>query len=414
MRRNNFEDKEFNEKEYFEDWGYEIWLESEEGKKWQDFHNVLHPIKNKELVQKLVALKEKSKKYTEEERKQLFKEFDELQTYEDKLNFWQEKELSLLDENYFRDLVDRKNLIFIQPYKDSEKSLYLTKLVEWINIVNEEDRDKSYDTLVKDYQRLEINESVIKEQITITENSIENIKREFGLESEVINFFLSIYQQKYIVDWYKLSSHHIYPFGFQVLAYKISKVIGFVKYKMFLKGELDKLRAKLDFNANTLIEKDNVENLAISKFRTFKRNEKYKNDVILKKVLDELIKKNFIKKIEFKDFVKVFEYQPIELGKNELESKIIWIKEYKNSTKNKKSYDWTELLTLIECITDIDKKDFSNSNKEIRDIIMCCFEFDDKTMVDKQQEILKRIKTFVKNDSRKETQIEKLINSLVF
>ncbi|MDY3324565.1 hypothetical protein PG637_02620 [Riemerella anatipestifer] len=156
MRHNNFEDKEFNEKEYFEDWRYEIWLESEEGKKWQDFHNVLHPIKNKELVQKLVALKEKSKKYTEEERKQLFKEFDELQTYEDKLNFWQEKELSLLDENYFRDLVDRKNLIFIQPYKDSEKSLYLTKLVEWINVVNEEDRDKSYDTLVKDYQRLEI------------------------------------------------------------------------------------------------------------------------------------------------------------------------------------------------------------------------------------------------------------------
>lgn len=406
---------DFDKDEYFENIGYEDWLDTKKGKKWRSLNRAIHPIEDRGLLQKLGALKQKSKKYTDEERKELLKEFEELKTYEDKLNFWQEKELSLLDLYYFDSVIGLKYVQLINPNNDYEKSLYFTKLVEWINIVNEEDKDKSYDTLIKDYRPLEKSEKVIREQITIAENSIENIKRKFGVEKNLIGRFLNIYENKDIVNWYGLSKLDILPLGFDVLAYKISKVIGFAKYKKFLNGELENLKAKLEFEANSPIEKNNEENISILQLRTFKREGKCKNDVILKKVLDELIKRGFIKSIDFKDFVKVFDYQPIELGYKELKPKIIWKYEYKNSTEDKKSYDWTELLTLIEFIADLDNKDFRDNNTNIRDIIVCCFEFDDNTMGNKYKEILKRINRFAnRGQNNKKTQIEKLINELKF
>lgn len=402
----------FNEEDF--DIRYEDWLDSKEGKEWESHNRAIHTV-DSELLQKLGVLKQKSKKYTDEERKELLKEFEELKTYEDKLNFWQEKELSLLDLYYFDSVIGLKYVQLINPNNDYEKSLYFTKLVEWINIVNEEDKDKSYDTLIKDYRPLEKSEKVIREQITIAENSIENIKRKFGVEKNLIGRFLNIYENKDIVNWYGLSKLDILPLGFDVLAYKISKVIGFAKYKKFLNGELENLKAKLEFEANSPIEKNNEENISILQLRTFKREGKCKNDVILKKVLDELIKRGFIKSIDFKDFVKVFDYQPIELGYKELKPKIIWKYECKNSTEDKKSYDWTELLTLIEFIADLDNKDFMDNNTNIRDIIVCCFEFDDNTMGNKYKEILKRINRFAnRGQNNKKTQIEKLINELKF
>lgn len=402
----------FNEEDF--DIIYEDWLDSKEGKEWESHNRAIHTV-DSELLQKLGVLKQKSKKYTDEERKELLKEFEELKTYEDKLNFWQEKELSLLDLYYFDSVIGLKYVLLINPSNDNEKSLYFTKLAEWINIVNEEDKDKSYNTLIKDYHLLEKSEKVISEQITIAENSIENIKRKFWLQKDLIELFLSIYQYKDIVNWYGVSDHDILPLGFDVLAYKISKVIGFAKYKKFLNGELENLKARLEFEANSPIEKNNEENISILQLRTFKREGKCKNDVILKKVLDELIKRGFIKSIDFKDFVKAFDYQPIELGYKELKPKIIWKYEYKNSTEDKKSYDWTELLTLIEFIADLDNKDFRDNNTNIRDIIVCCFEFDDNTMGNKYKEILKRINRFAnRGQNNKRTQIEKLINELKF
>ena len=58
----------------------------------------------------------------------------------------------------------------------------------------------------------------------------------------------------------------------------MSKVIGFVRYKEFLKRELEKLKVKIEAQ----IEKDKEENPIISRNRTFKRKGIYKNDIILK------------------------------------------------------------------------------------------------------------------------------------
>jgi len=125
-----------------------------------------------------------------------------------------------------------------------------------------------------------------------------------------------------------------------------------------------------------------------------------------------LIEKGYIEDITFKNFVKVFDYQPIKIGVEELESKIIWKIEYKTTNKGKKTYDWAELLTLIEYITDIENRDYIYDNRDIiRDIIMCCFEFDDGSMVKKREDIFDRIKAF-KERKKKKTKIEKLIEEL--
>ena len=125
-----------------------------------------------------------------------------------------------------------------------------------------------------------------------------------------------------------------------------------------------------------------------------------------------MIEKGYIEDITFENFVKVFDYQPIKIGVEELESKIIWKIEYKTTNKEKKTYDWTELLTLIEYITDIENRDYIYDNRDIiRDIIMCCFEFDDGSMIKKREDIFDRIKAF-KERKKKKTKIEKLIDEL--
>ena len=91
MLNNNFEDEEFNEEEYFRDMEREDWLEnSEEGRRWNRLEEALAP--KGDNLEKIKALRQKGKKYTEEERFLLLEEFLKLKTYEDKLNFFEEKE----------------------------------------------------------------------------------------------------------------------------------------------------------------------------------------------------------------------------------------------------------------------------------------------------------------------------------
>ena len=431
MLNNNFEDEEFNEEEYFRDMEREDWLEnSEEGRRWNRLEEALAP--KGDNLEKIKALRQKGKKYTEEERFLLLEEFLKLKTYEDKLNFFEEKELSLLNDEYFlgekeisssdpyfeKEIKVLKCYMFIRPENDIEKNMYLTRLTEWINIVNEEHKDKSYQTLIDDYNRLKLSDGEkikkIEIEIKIAENSIENIMNEYYVvEREGIVNFLSMYEEKKSVNWLGLwKDHYLGISQFQVIAYKVSKVIGFVRYKEFLKRELEKLKVKIEFEKNAQIEKDKEENPIISRNRTFKRKGIYKNDIILKELCNKLIEKGYIEYITFKNFVKVFDYQPIKIGVRELESKIIWKIEYKTTNKGKKTYDWAELLTLIEYITDIENRDYIYDNRDIiRDIIMCCFEFDDGSMVKKREDIFDRIKAF-KERKKKKTKIEKLIEEL--
>lgn len=71
-------------------------------------------------------------------------------------------------------------------------------------------------------------------------------------------------------------------------------------------------------------------------------------------------------------------------------------------------------MGLIEYITDIENRDYIYDNRDIiRDIIMCCFEFDDGSMVKKREDIFDRIKAF-KERKKKKTKIEELIDELDF
>ena len=254
MLNNNFEDEEFNEEEYFRDMEREDWLEnSEEGRRWNRLEEALAP--KGDNLEKIKALRQKGKKYTEEERFLLLEEFLKLKTYEDKLNFFEEKELSLLNDEYFlgekeisssdpyfeKGIKVLKCYMFIRPENDIEKNMYLTRLTEWINIVNEEHKDKSYQTLIDDYNRLKLSDGEkikkIEIEIKIAENSIENIMNEYYVvEREGIVNFLSMYEEKKSVNWLGLwKDHYLGISQFQVIAYEVSKVIGFVRYKEFLK-----------------------------------------------------------------------------------------------------------------------------------------------------------------------------------
>ncbi len=427
MLNNNFEDEEFDEEEYFREMEREDWLENtKEGRRWNMLEEALSPTVDN--LEKIRALKQKGKKYTEEEMFLLLEEFQKLKTYEDKLNFFEEKEMNLLNVGYF--LREKKisssgayyfekgiEVILIRPESDIEKNMYLTRLTEWINIVNEEDKDKSYQTLIDDYNRLKLSDGEkikkIEIEINIAENSIENIMNKYNVKREGMVNFLSMYEDKKNVNLLGLwKDHYLGIFQIQVIAYEVSKVIGFVRYKEFLKGELEKLKVKIEFEKNAQIEKDKEENPIISRNRTFKRKGIYKNDIILKELCNKLIEKGYIEDITFENFVKVFDYQPIKIGVKELESKIIWKIEYKTTNKGKKTYDWAELLTLIEYITDIENRDYIYDNRDIiRDIIMCCFEFDDGSMIKKREDIFDRIKAF-KERKKKKTKIEKLIDEL--
>jgi len=100
MLNNNFEDEEFDEEEYFREMEREDWLENtKEGRRWNMLEEALSPTVDN--LEKIRALKQKGKKYTEEERFLLLEEFLKLKTYEDKLNFFEEKEMNLLNVEYF-------------------------------------------------------------------------------------------------------------------------------------------------------------------------------------------------------------------------------------------------------------------------------------------------------------------------
>ena len=383
MLNNNFEDEEFDEEEYFREMEREDWLEnSKEGRRWNMLEEALSLTVDN--LEKIRALKQKGKKYTEEERFLLLEEFLKLKTYEDKLNFFEEKEMNLLNVEYF--LREKKisssgeyfekgiEVILIRPESDVEKNMYLTRLAEWINIINEEDKDKSYQTLIDDYNRLKLSDGEkikkIEIEINIAENSIENIMNKYTVKREGMVNFLSMYEDKKNVNLLGLwKDHYLGIFQIQVIAYEVSKVIGFVRYKEFLKGELEKLKVKIEFEKNAQIEKDKEENPIISRNRTFKRKGIYKNDIILKELCNKLIEKGYIEDITFENFVKVFDYQPIKIGVKELESKIIWKIEYKTTNKGKKTYDWAELLTLIEYITDIENRYYIYDNRDISEIL---------------------------------------------
>jgi len=65
----------------------------------------------------------------------------------------------------------------------------------------------------------------------------------YVVEREGIVNFLSMYEEKKSVNWLGLwKDHYLGISQFQVIAYKVSKVIGFVRYKEFLKRELEKLK----------------------------------------------------------------------------------------------------------------------------------------------------------------------------
>ena len=121
--------------------------------------------------------------------------------------------------------------MFIRPENDIEKNMYLTRLTEWINIVNEEHKDKSYQTLIDNYNRLKLSDGEkikkIEIEIKIAENSIENIMNEYYVvEREGIVNFLSMYEEKKSVNWLGLwKDHYLKISQFQVIAYKVSKMI---------------------------------------------------------------------------------------------------------------------------------------------------------------------------------------------
>lgn len=428
MIHNDFEGEKIDWKECKRDEEYEKWWEGEKGKKWRNIERAINQIEDEEFRKKIEKLREKSREYTENKKWELVKQFGELETYEDKLNFWIEKGLSLLNTKYFDDLEGFKNVMLIDPTNDEEKNIYLIKLTEWINIVNEEEKDKSYQTLIEDYHKADINKKFIKEQIEIADNSIENIKRRFGLEANLINNFLSMYQQKKNPNWYGLSDHCLMPLGFKIIAYKTSKVIGFVRYKEFLEKELEsineieevevkekevEIKIKIKEEVDKVVEIEEEIEYVVSGYRTFIRNKTFSDDTKLRKMFDELIKLNFIEEMLFDDFKKVFDWQEIRIGAKELKNKIIWKKEARNSRKCQKAYNWSELLTLIDCITDVD---FNKYKREIKDIIICCFDFLDKSLGDKIEDIPDRIKAYIDRENRKrkkKSKVEQIFYNIV-
>ncbi|MCL1663330.1 hypothetical protein M2T78_03635 [Elizabethkingia ursingii] len=374
----------FDENSYFES------LRLEEEKHTNIFDEYNEKINIKDIRESLRNLKKQKKKYSKTAIISLGKKFIKIEKkddYEEKLKFWIEEELNPLTRTYFynKENDDKKLVIAmnIEPKEDKDKNLYFKYLTEWINETKFElDNNEIY----LPFTRLKEN---YDSQPNITEmfliNELENNDSRIKLSQTK-----EIYFTKKFVEGFRslegviFSDLHTSPLPIdllEIVSYLVSPVVGFLKYEKFLRHTL-KERNFTEVVVNDEIEKEYSN--TVDKARSFKRIKFFRNNESINFIRRKLIEKDYIEEISLEDFLKVFDNRNLK----DISKKIIWKIPYKNSTKNKSSYDWKSLLYLIR---ELVEPDFKTYSKEIRDIINTCFDFPDRTLYDKS------IKSFTTN-----------------
>ncbi|OPC00747.1 hypothetical protein BAS10_00480 [Elizabethkingia meningoseptica] len=374
----------FDENSYFES------LRLAEEKHTNIFDEYNKKINFESIRESLRNLKKQKKKYSKTTIISLGKKFIKIEKkddYEEKLKFWIEEELNPLTRTYFynREYDDKKFVIAmnIEPKEDKDKNLYFKYLTEWINETKFElDNNETYLPFTKLKENYD-SQPNITEMFLIKELEKNDNRIKLSQTNEIY------FTQKFVEGFRSLegvifSDLHTSPLPIdllEIVSYLVSPVIGYLKYEKFLQHTL-KERNFTEVVVNDEIEKEYSN--TVDKARSFKRIKIFRNNESINFIRIKLIEKDYIEEISLEDFLKVFDNRNLK----DISKKIIWKIPYKNSTKNKISYDWKSLLYLIR---ELVEPDFKTYRKEIRDIINTCFDFPDRTLYDKS------IKSFTTN-----------------
>jgi len=344
--------------------------------------------------------------YTKKEIKSLEEEFYVLKTYEEKLQFWIEKKLGLMNPDLS---FERKfeNKVWEIPFKivplnDTESNLYFDYLLQWFNEININSKIKyfTFETLKTDLlDNGQLRRKTINKELNQTKNRINDLisNEQFFTQKFVNGFRLNQNLLKDLYDGYLTTDKII------VIAYLLSPILGYLEYEKFLNQKLK----NEDFISEEKMkseEKGGKGNYVLKEY-TFRKTNFFTTEN-LDKLRIELIKQNIIEDISFDDFNDIFSEQPIPKVKN----RIIWKLENKQSKRTYIRYDWQSLFSLIN---EVVEPDFLKYRGDIKQLIKLYFDFPDNTLYKKIDDSFGDYLTTFDNNKRKSTgKIEKIFKKI--
>ncbi|KFC19292.1 hypothetical protein [Chryseobacterium sp. FH1] len=349
-----------------------------------------------EIKDRLKEIRNVLPHYNRKEIISLEEKFYDIKSYEEKLQFWIDKDLGLIntDLSYIKKDKNKKFRIpfAIEPIDDVEDNLYFNYLLKWFNenTVNSKIKYFTFETLKTNLlDSGQLRKKLINTELNQTKNRINDLisNEQFFMQKFVDGFRLN---QNLLTDLYDgyLTTDKII-----VIAYLLSPVLGYLEYEKFLN---EKLKNE-DFISEVIMksEEKGVKGNPVLKEYTFRKIHFFTTEN-LDKLRTELITKNIIEDISFDDFKDIFSEQPT----TKVKSRIIWKLENKRSSATYIRYDWQSLLSLIN---EVVEPDFVKYKGEIKELLKWYFDFPDNTLSNKIEDSFSDYLTTFEKNHRKST-----------
>ncbi|GEM_PF-1584517 len=338
----------------------------------------------------------------------LEEKFYHLKSYEEKLRFWIDNKLGLIntDLSFTKKFENKKYRIpfSIEPINDVENNLYFEYLIKWFNenSLNSKVKYFTFETLKTNLlESGQLRKKLINTELNQTKKRINDLisNEQFFTQKFVDGFRLN---RSYLLS--DLYDGYITTEKIIIISYLVSPVLGYLEYEEFLNQKLN----NKDFITET--KKDDIKDIgskgnSVLKDFTFRKTQNYTTED-LNKLREILIRENIIEEISSENFINIFTEQP----NKKVKCRIIWKLESNHSSDTFKRYDWQSLLSLIN---EIVQPDFINYKSEIKHLIKTYFEFPDNSLSDKIDDSFKDyLTTFEKNNRKSTEKINEIFTDL--
>ncbi|WP_312767755.1 hypothetical protein [Epilithonimonas sp.] len=350
-----------------------------------------------EIKERLKEVRNVLPHYSRKEIISLEEKFCDIKSYEEKLQFWIDEDLGLIntDLSYIKKVKNKKFRIpfSIEPINDVEDNLYFNCLLKWFNenTVNSKIKYFTFETLKTNLlDNGQLRKKLINTELNQTKNRINDLisNEQFFTQKFVDGFRLN---QNLLTDLYDgyLTTNKII-----VLAYLLSPMLGYLEYEKFLNQKLK----NEDFISEVKMksEEKGGKGNPVLKGCTFRKTHFFTTEN-LDKLRSELIEKNIIENISFDNFKDIFSEQPT----TKVKSRIIWKLENNRSSTTYKRYDWQSLLSLIN---EVVEPDFVTYKVEIKELLKWYFDFPDNTLSNKIEDSFSDYLTRFEKNHRKSTE----------
>ncbi|WP_379962974.1 hypothetical protein [Epilithonimonas sp. UC225_85] len=349
-----------------------------------------------EIKDRLKEIRNVLPHYSRKEIISLEEKFYDIKSYEEKLQFWIDKDLGLIntDLSYIKKVKNKKFTIpfSIEPINDVEDNLYFNYLLKWFNkiTVNSKIKYFTFETLKSNLiDSGQLRKKLINTELNQIKNRINDLisNEQFFTQKFVDGFRLN---QNLLTDLYDgyLTTDKII-----IISYLLSPILGYLEYEKFLNQKLK----NEDFISEVRMkseEKGGKGNPVLKNY-TFRKTNFFTTEN-LDKLRIELINQSVIEDISFDDFKDIFSEQEAP----KVRSRIIWKLENSRSSTTYKRYDWQSLLSLIN---EVVEPDFVTYKVEIKELLKWYFDFPDNTLSNKIEDSFSDYLTIFEKNHRKST-----------